>query len=130
MSNSVESALQDARRERAEGRTSEAEQAYNRAAELARSFEDSAGLAHALRHISDLERARGASEQARQHASEAVELYRSGEDRLGLANAIRSQALSAASTDEAQSCWREARELYASLGITAGVTECDFRLSD
>ena len=130
MDDAIELALQDARRERDQGRADESERAYSRAAELARSHENPAALAHALRHMSDLARERGAPAEAWEHASKAVELYRMGADRLGLANAIRLQALSAAVPEEGRTCWLEARDLYSSLGVTAGVSECDSHLSD
>ena len=122
---SIELALEDARRERAEGRPEEAERAYARAAELARSQGDPLALAHALRHLSDLARDRGELVQAREHASQAVALYRKTEDWLGLANALRLSALSAGDREEATGWWKEARDLYFSLGVSAGVTECD-----
>ena len=130
MDEAIELALQDARRNRAQGRPDESERAYSRAAELARSHKQPAALAYALRHLSDLARERGASAEAWEHATKAVELYRTSEDRLGLANAIRLQAMSAAIPEESRRCWREARELYLSLGVTAGVAECDLHLND
>jgi hypothetical protein len=130
MSNPFELALEDARRHRAEGRIGDAERGYARAAEIARLNADRAGLAHALRHMSDLARERGERSQAREHACEAVELYRKGSDRLGLANAIRLKALSAADPIEAKACWLEARDLYSALDIPAGVSECDSHLVD
>jgi hypothetical protein len=124
----IELALDDARRSRAQGRANEAERAYSRAAELARWHKNSAALAHALRHMSDLTRERGASADAWEHASEAVLLYRSTDDRLGLANAIRLQALSASNSEQARCCWEEARDLYLSLGVISGVDECNTHL--
>jgi hypothetical protein len=47
---------------------------------------------------------------------------------LGLANAIRLQALSARDTDTARHHWAEALELYSSLGLVAGVEECQLHL--
>lgn len=125
----IEQALEDARREKAEGRPHDAEVAYSRAMELARSDGDELALAHALRHVSDLERLRGAPTDAFAHATEAVAIYRGSSDRLGLANAIRLQALSASDSLEAQQLWQEARDLYRDLGVTAGVAECDSRIS-
>jgi hypothetical protein len=130
MSNPFELALEEARGNLAEGRIGHAERGYARAAELARSNADPVGLAHALRHSSDLARERGERSQAREHACEAIELYRKGNDRLGLANAIRLKALSAANAAEAKACWLEARELYSALDIPAGVSECDSHLPD
>jgi tetratricopeptide (TPR) repeat protein len=124
----IEAALQDARRYRQEGRSTEAEQAYRQATEQARSNGNLAALAHALRHMSDLARQRDAPAEARTYASEAVELYRKSDDRLGLANAIRLRALSAASAQEATAEWQEARDLYLNLGVLPGIEECDANL--
>ena len=130
MSNPAERALEDARRHKSEGRRAEAEQAYSRAAELARLSGNENLLAHALRHLSDLARERGANREARERALEAVQLYRGTADSLGLANALRLQALSAEESFEAADCWRRARELYASLNVAEGVAECTRHLSD
>lgn len=129
MSDLIEQALEGARRERTAGRPKQAELAYARAAELARSAGNDQRLAHALRHLSDLARERGARGESYEHASQAVALYRKGHDQLGLANAVRLQALAAADPDEARACWQEARELYAALGVGAGIEECDRRLA-
>jgi hypothetical protein len=120
--------LAEARRQRAEGHADEAERAYARAAGLARLGGDELLLAHALRHMSDLARQRGAIGEAWKHASEAAALYRSTSEQLGLANAIRLQALSAGEPQQAAACWREARDLYSSLDVAAGVRECDEKL--
>ena len=108
----------------------DAERGYARAAELARLDRDPVGLAHALRHLSDVARERGEPSKAREHACEAVEIYRKGGDRLGLANSIRLKALSAAGAVEAKACWLEARALYSALDVPAGVAECDSHLAD
>jgi hypothetical protein len=121
----VEQALSEAKRLRSEGRADESERGYVRAADLARANGDQRMLAHALRHVSDLERERGAIPDAWEHACEATVLYRGTSDRLGLANALRLQAIAAPDRDRAQACWREARELYASLDVEAGVRESD-----
>lgn len=128
MEDPIEVTLQEARRHRNEGRAADAEQAYCRAADLARANGNHPALAHALRHMSDLARQRGGSAEAWVYASEAVELYRKSDDRLGLANAIRLQALSASGAAEARSCWNEARDLYLALGVMPGVDECDRHL--
>ena len=52
MSNPIELAFEEARRERAQGRPKEAERAYARAAELARLAGNELLLGHALRHMS------------------------------------------------------------------------------
>lgn len=130
MSSQIQIEFGAARRHRADGRTNDADLAYRRAAELARSREDPVGLAHALRHIADLGLERGALSEAWRHASEATDLYRKSSDRLGLANAIRLMALSANDPQTAKSCWLEARALYSTLGVAAGVNECDSHLPD
>jgi tetratricopeptide (TPR) repeat protein len=126
--NPIELALEEARQQRAKGRPDEAERAYVRAAELAQSSGNELLLGHALRHMSDLSREKGAVAEAWEHASKAVALYRRSGEQLALANAIRLQALSACDPGQAASCWREARELYSSLGVAAGVRECDSKL--
>lgn len=124
----IEVALRDARRYRNEGRAADAEQAYYRAADLARENGNQLALAHALRHMSDLARQRAGLVDAWAYASEAASLYRQSDDRLGLANAMRLQALSATGNEEAKHCWREARDLYLALGVITGVDECDSHL--
>ena len=113
---------------KAAARIAAAERAYSRAAELARSSDNHLALAHALRHLSDIAREKGALEKASAHASEAVALYRGSDDRLGLANALRLYALAIPGSDRAASYWREARDLYSSLDVSAGVSECDAQL--
>jgi tetratricopeptide (TPR) repeat protein len=128
MSESIVDALDKARRDRKRGRVEEAERGYRGAAGLARSANDPVTLAHALRHVSDLARQRGARSEAFELASEAVDLYRRGDDLLGLANALRLKALSAPGKDQAVACWQEARDLYESAAVPAGVAECDSQL--
>ena len=128
MSDPIQAALDEARRERAEGQFDNAEKAYANAAQLARSHGDKRLLAHALRHMSDLGRQRGETRAAWEHASEAAALYRQSDDQLGLANAVRLQALSAADRNQAKACWQEARDLYSSLGVSAAIAECDRHL--
>jgi hypothetical protein len=128
MSESIVDALDKARRDRKSGRAEEAERGYRGAAGLARSANDPVALAHALRHVSDLARQRGARAEAFELASEAADLYRRGDDLLGLANALRLKALSAPGKDQAAACWREARDLYQSAAVPAGVAECDSQL--
>jgi tetratricopeptide (TPR) repeat protein len=128
VSNALEVTFNDARKDRAAGRTGKAEEAYSRAAGLARLEGDPAALAHALRHLSDLARERGAAAEARDLADEAVTLYREIGDGLGLANALRLRALSSADDEEARRCWQEACGLYSSLDVRAGVAECEMRL--
>ena len=80
--------------------------------------------------MSDLARERGAAPEAWEQASEAVALYRRSGEQLGLANAIKLQALSARQPEQAAACWREARDLYSSLDVPAGVSECDRHIGE
>ncbi len=89
--------------------------------------------AYDLRHASDRARLEGRSVEALGNATEAVAIYANlPERRLDLANALRLKALALEALDrpaEAALDWTEARRLYADLGVTEGVTECDARLS-
>ena len=128
------SMFESARTARNAGRADEAERAYAAAAEHARAANDPLALAHALRHLSDLARERGASDEALTSAAEAVAIYRTQPDSrpLDLANALRLNALAlylAGRAAEAEPLWHEARDLYASSGIAAGVQEADGRLA-
>jgi hypothetical protein len=89
--------------------------------------------AYDLRHASDRARLEGRSVEALGNATEAVAIYANlPERRLDLANALRLKALALDALDrpaEAALDWTEARRLYADLGVSEGVTECDARLS-
>lgn len=89
--------------------------------------------AYDLRHASDRARLEGRSVEALGNATEAVAIYANlPERRLDLANALTLKALALDALDrpaEAALDWTEARRLYADLGVTEGVTECDARLS-
>jgi tetratricopeptide (TPR) repeat protein len=123
-----------ARADRNAGRRDEAEHAYGAAASQARTENEPLALAHAQRHVSDLARERGSIDEALSAAAEAVAIYRaqSGSRPLDLANALRLNALALDAADrreEAAALWQEARGLYSSLGVTAGVDEADLRLA-
>lgn len=86
-------------------------------------------LAHALRHLGELHLELGHGERALQHLREALDLYRAqpATAPLDLANAVRPLAICLerqGTDDEARILWSEARDLYAGLGIDAGVEEC------
>jgi tetratricopeptide (TPR) repeat protein len=125
----IHEALAQGRRQRAEGQLDGAQRAYGLAADLARSSGNEILLAHALRHQSDLAREAGERQSAWEYASEAVALYRRSSDTLGLANAIRLQALCTVDRQDALARWQEARDLYSSVGVAAGVRECDSHLT-
>ena len=83
--------------------------------------------------MSDLARERGSVAEALSSAAEAVAIYRSQPEvrPLDLANALRLNALAlddGGRAAEARPLWEEARDLYATAGVTAGVQEADARL--
>jgi len=123
-----------ARADRNAGHCDEAERTYGAAASQARTENEPLALAHAQRHISDLARERGSIDEALAAAAEAVAIYRaqSGSRPLDLANALRLNALALDAANrggEATPLWQEARGLYASAGVAAGVEEADARLT-
>jgi hypothetical protein len=133
MSQALDQALETARALRKAGDAAASEQAYAEAATLARAEDEASRLAHALRHVSDLARDRGAFELALSAAREAVGFYRAAPagHSLDLANALRLQALALGALVqecEAAAAWREARDLYASQRVGAGVEECNRHL--
>jgi tetratricopeptide (TPR) repeat protein len=123
-----------ARADRRAGRLEQAEHGYAVAADQARSKHDPLALAHALRHMSDLARERGSIAEALSSAAEAVAIYRARSDSspLDLANALRLNALALSDSgrpEDSKPLWKEARDLYASVGVPAGVEEAEMRLA-
>ena len=130
MSEGCESIVDQARQDRKAGRLHEALNGYERAANLARSANDTGQRAYALRHMADLHRELGQHRSAESAATEAVALYRQhdGDASLDLANALRVLALAHESlgrSPAAAASWREARSLYLAVGVLPGVHECD-----
>jgi tetratricopeptide (TPR) repeat protein len=130
----IESLLSGAKDARAAGHAAEARRGYEQAAKQARVIGDNRLLAHALRHISDINREDGRPAEALESGREAVELYRAlpGALPVDLANALRITGLAQqdlGEVGEASSLWHEARNLYVQAGIKGGVEECDVNLS-
>ncbi len=114
--------------ERDEGKTQAALNHYGEAVELLREERDERQLAHAIRHVADIERGHGNVAKAAAAYEEALALYRAHEETpaLELANAIRGYALlmgECGDQDEAKYLWYEARALYEQAGVEAGVAE-------
>ena len=63
---------------------------------------------------------------------EALAIYRRNERTppLDLANALRGFALLKGRSAEANALWQEARDLYAAVGVEAGVAESSGRLAE
>jgi tetratricopeptide (TPR) repeat protein len=135
MSEHVDPIIEQARQDRRHGRLREALTGYERAAALARAANDSDRLAHAQRHVADLQRTLGQYGAAERTASEAVTLLRQGDGppSLDLANALRVLALAQESLEQwsaAAHSWREAKSLYHAVDVLPGVRECDQHLAD
>lgn len=107
---------------------------YLEVATIYRSLDCPLVLAHTIRHAGDILRNQGKLNRAAPYYEEALAIYRSREDtpRLDLGNAVRGYALLKADCgdiDEAAKLWREARELYAEVGVKAGIDEADAQIA-
>ena len=114
--------------ERDEGKTQAALKHYSEAVELLRKEGDGRRLAHAIRHVADIERGHKNWAKAAADYEEALALYRADEETpaLELANALRGCALLKGETgedEEAKYLWYEAKALYEQAGVEAGVAE-------
>ena len=103
---------------------------YEEAVAAARDCDDAMRLAHAVRHLGDVHRRARRREDARRCYDEALTLYRDAPTppTLDFANAVRPMAILKAQTGEPEAAlalWREAKALYAAVGIEAGVEEAE-----
>ena len=108
----------------------EAERLWSEAVGVLRAFNAPLQLAHKLRHLGDLHVGRQRFDEAEPYYEEALEIYRAqaSADSLDMANALRRMALLREATHSgglALPLWREARALYAQVGLPAGVQEAD-----
>jgi tetratricopeptide (TPR) repeat protein len=101
---------------------------YSEAITLLRNAENNERLAYALRHAAEVRSELNEFAVAANHIQEAIRLYRALDvaDPLGLANSLRVSALN--DEREAHASWREARELYSTGHIAAGVDEANRHL--
>jgi len=111
----------------------EARAHYAEAATIYRNQNDSLAYAHTLRHIADIYRQESKLAEAKPLYEESLELYRSNLDTklLDLANTVRPYALlneEQGDCELARKLWEEARNLYGSLRVDAGVSECEAHL--
>lgn len=114
------------------GHPDQARDLYAKAAQTAREVGACVPLAHALRHVSDLDREAGRAEAALTAADEATALYRAAPEatHLDLANALRLSALAREALGQvATDLWREAGALYQDADVEAGVEEAERRLN-
>lgn len=120
--------------ERDLGNTAMAARHYRDAVAILRSGDQPLVLAHTIRHLGDILRERGELDEAVPCLSEALEIYRRHKEAapLDVANAIRVYALlkgSMGNAQESAELWREAGDLYQSLGLEAGVSESKERIA-
>ncbi len=109
-------------------------QHYREAVGILRDEPDQLRLAHTIRHLADLLRESGSLVNARSHYDEALQIYRkdSRTPPLDLANAIRGFALlkgELGDTEAAKFLWQEARSLYQSVNVQAGVEESESQVA-
>ena len=91
-------------------------------------------FAHTIRHLADILREDGSPEEAAACYEEALKAYREHKETppLDLANALRGFALlkgGIGENEQANSLWREARSLYESVNVQAGVEESERQIA-
>ena len=100
----------------------------------ARRGDDALKLAHRVRHLGDAYYYAGRWALAEPCYVEALSIYRRNERTrpLDLANAVRSLAVlkdEVGATEQSQSLWQEAHDLYVALNVPAGIAESAARLA-
>ena len=127
-------AISQGRRARNNGDFSAARARYAEAARIYHDQNDTLAYAHTIRHIADIYREESNLSEAKPLYEESLELYRSNLNTklLDLANTVRPYALlneKQGNLDLAMELWDEARCLYGSLRLDAGVSECKEHIS-
>lgn len=102
---------------------------YEEAVLLFREVDEPLVLAHTIRHLGDVYHEQGRPDLAEPCYHEALGLYRSHQDdsSLDLANAVRSLAV--LRWEQTRALWEEARDLYTTLRIEAGIKESTARVA-
>ena len=134
MMSAASEAVSRGRQARDKGQFSVAREHYAEAARLYREQSDVLTYAHTIRHIADICQQEGNPKQAQPLYEEVLEIYRSNLNTklLDLANTVRPYALlieEQRNSALATKLWEEARNLYGSLRIYEGVSECERHIS-
>lgn len=90
--------------------------------------EDTGKIAHAIRHVADLQSQLGRTKEAVENYEKAIKTYRSPESNsdMDLANALRGYAIALEKSGEkkdALKTWKEVKGLYGKYDIQEGVDE-------
>ncbi|HEY7405953.1 MAG TPA: tetratricopeptide repeat protein [Candidatus Angelobacter sp.] len=114
-------------------RMDEALRHYEEVADIYRSVDIPLKFAHAVRHAGDIHQDEGHLQLAEPCYVEALTIYRAHPETppLDLANTLRGLALlkeAIGEPKESVALWQEARNLYASVNVEAGVQESERRL--
>jgi tetratricopeptide (TPR) repeat protein len=130
----AEESIAQGKQARAAGHLDVARAHYAEAAEIYNREDKRLAYAHTIRHIADMFLNEGRHSEAKPLYEEALEIYRGNLDTklLDLANTVRPYALlneACGDLHMARQHWQEARNLYASLRLEAGVTECEKHLA-
>lgn len=120
--------------ERDLGHGDAAQPLYEEAVAICRHGNDARLLAHTIRHLGDIHHDGGRLDRAEACYREALEIYRAHPHTapLDLANALRPLAIleeRLGRIEQAIELWTEARDLYESVSVRAGVIESAERLS-
>lgn len=132
--NTAAESIAEGKKARTEGLLDAARAHYAEAAEIYANEDNRLAYAHAIRHIADMFLHEAKYVDAKLRYEEALKIYRGNLDTklLDLANTVRPYALLHEATghlEAAREHWQEARNLYTSLRIDAGVEECSKHLS-
>ena len=109
-------------------------QHYREAVEILKGEPSRLRFAHTIRHLADILREDGSPEEAAACYGEALKVYREHTETppLDLANTLRGFALlkgGMGENEQANSLWREARSLYKSVNVQAGVEESERQIA-
>lgn len=120
--------------ERDLGRGDAALPLYEEAVRICRDAGDALRLAHTIRHLGDIHQDEARFELAEPCYREALAIYRSHHRTapLDLANAVRPFAIlheTLGRPEQAIDLWTEARDLYVSMNLQAGVAESSDHLA-